>query len=762
MTHIYKFGHVINNELQSIVVFFGSKLSLNELFKNEPENKIFEGLFSPEEIHNIVEKNIPVKFIDDYIHLDDTIETIKKKLMIHTELNASFEEIYLFAKRFETLNSIATYQTLTQNEKLDLTKERLLQFLLNIDDIHIQLDAISDKEIYTYDDILLLGLDNKQFLVSSPIGQSFVAINAQFPYTVDPFNVLIYDPFFEKFAEDITATTNKNILMNSVPIYNNMIYICTADSVLRYAIENNLSQETSIKIYFPYLFKKDITSDTLLADNKQQLLMNSDKMLSDEFKRNINNVNLFYNIYYNRTSEISYTETGIKEIEFIIHPNYSFNLPLDVVFKLIHATANVPFIKFNPALRQEKIYRLYANKLATNGKKIPFLNKAVIFRLMKTVGMVNKRVAVYIEHLLESANGNSNGINEIICEFGNNGDITIKATFIKGLSAQDINKELALAVNPVINIVKDYLSQSGYSLNNFTDLNSPTIEILNMDYIIYVPITKAIKLNEIIGCLSSIFNIINDDINKGAVMRYKRVANYNEMDSQEALIIELLNSGNTIQDVIKALANNFNLTEEKAREKLANFTSSFELQATIKNKKLKIKNNPGFLTTMVKDKFDNSLNIKTTGINDIRYLDTLPIYIDSILRITQDPKSTTISTDVINTLCKKSKKLKDNDVSSVKDIIAQPIATAVTDPEEEVERRVVAHAITFDLPEEPEEEMDDDLFNMLFSRKSNEEEEEEEEEEELRIGGATPEKEKEKEEETLQTDMTGKSLSNPY
>ena len=60
MTHIYKFGHVINNELQSIVVFFGSKLSLNELFKNEPENKIFEGLFSPEEIHNIVEKNIPV------------------------------------------------------------------------------------------------------------------------------------------------------------------------------------------------------------------------------------------------------------------------------------------------------------------------------------------------------------------------------------------------------------------------------------------------------------------------------------------------------------------------------------------------------------------------------------------------------------------------------------------------------------------------------------------------------------------------------
>ena len=787
MTYIYKTGHVINNEIQTIFVFFGSnftkddsKTSLDELFKNDPENQIFNGIFTREEmstIFNTEDKTakIPVVFINDYIHLDDTVETIKKKVMMNTTINASFEEIYLFSKKFETLNSIATYQTLTQNDKLDLTKERLVQFLLNMDDINI--DTISDKEIYTYDDILLLGLDNKQFIVSSPIGQSLVAMNSQFSYTVNPFNVLAYDPFFEKFAEDITTTDNQNILMNSLPIYNNMIYICTAESVLHYATETNLSQETTIKIYFPYLFKKEITSDTLLAENKQQLLIDSDKMLSNEFKRNINNVNLFYNIYYNRTSEISYTEVGIKEIEFTIHPNYSFNLPLDVVFKLIHATENVPLIKFNPAQRQEKIYRLYANKLATNGKKIPYLNKAIIFRLMKNIGLAGKRVAVYIEHFLESETDRENkSKNEIICEFVNNGDITVKASFIKGLSAQDINKELALAVNPVINIVKDYLSQSGYSLNNFTDLNSSMIEILNMDYIIYAPILKPVKLKEIIGCVSSIFNVIDDDITHSAVMRFKRVANYNEMDSQEALIIELINNGSKIQDIITALSNNFQMNEEKARNKLANFTSSVELQTTIRNKKIKIKNNPGFLTTIVKDNFKNVLNIKTTGINDIRYLATLPVYIDSILRITQDPQSSTVAIDKINNLCKKSKKVKENDVSHIKDILATTeILQAATAAADDEDKEIIAHAITFDLPEEPAEEMDDDLFNLLFSTNAKDEDEDkdkdaDENEDEI-TGGAEEEEEEEEEEEAeaeaeaeeidLQADLTGKSLSHP-
>ena len=65
-------------------------------------------------------------------------------------------------------------------------------------------------------------------------------------------------------------------------------------------------------------------------------------------------------------------------MEFILKPEIEFNLPLDIVFKLIHATREVPLIKYNPAKKQDKLYRLYCDKIATNGKKIPYLDKSEI------------------------------------------------------------------------------------------------------------------------------------------------------------------------------------------------------------------------------------------------------------------------------------------------------------------------------------------------------------------------------------------------
>ena len=57
-------------------------------------------------------------------------------------------------------------------------------------------------------------------------------------------------------------------------------------------------------------------------------------------------------------------------IEFILQPNIPYNLPLDTIFKLLHATKLVPLIKYNPSKRMEKIYRLYVDKISTKGKKI--------------------------------------------------------------------------------------------------------------------------------------------------------------------------------------------------------------------------------------------------------------------------------------------------------------------------------------------------------------------------------------------------------
>ena len=68
--------------------------------------------------------------------------------------------------------------------------------------------------------------------------------------------------------------------------------------------------------------------------------------------------------------EMPYFNKGIKQIHGVLHPNIKINIPLDTLFKLLHASQDYPLIKFNHSNRKEKIYRLYAYKTAKNGKKI--------------------------------------------------------------------------------------------------------------------------------------------------------------------------------------------------------------------------------------------------------------------------------------------------------------------------------------------------------------------------------------------------------
>ena len=75
---------------------------------------------------------------------------------------------------------------------------------------------------------------------------------------------------------------------------------------------------------------------------------------------------------------------GIKYIKAVIKPDFVVKIPLEIIFKIIHATEMNPLIKYNPSVRQENIYRLYtADKISADGRKIPYLKKSNIFKIMK-------------------------------------------------------------------------------------------------------------------------------------------------------------------------------------------------------------------------------------------------------------------------------------------------------------------------------------------------------------------------------------------
>ena len=722
MSEIYKVGYTKNNLVVKIYVYFGIRLvednidEINKLFITDSNNKIFSDIFSKEELVDIKNNNIEIVFLKDELHLDDTIEIIKKKLLISIPEINSFNEIYLFAQYFEQLKSVSVYENLTQNGKIELTKDRLIQFLLNINDTNI--DNLENKDFYDYDDILSLGLDNQEFLISKAIGQKFIAVERNYPYTVNPFNVIIYDVFLEKFVEELTTTTNKNLLMSTGNVYNNMIYLCLANDVLEYAISNNLSQESTIKIYYPYLLENNINNLEQLNSNREKLKVETEKMLTSNLQKNINNINLFYEIFNNRTKELDYKEIGIKNLELVIHHEYEFNLPLDIIFKLIHATKAIPFIKYNPARRQENIYRLYSNSIATNGKKIPYLNKATILKLMRTLG-TRTSITTYIEYYY------NDNLLPITCTFENNGNIIINIQLNTSLDVNSINLILKDAVNPIINIVKDFLSQSGYKIYNFNSIMDENIEIVQLEYNIHIPIEKKLNIKNIIGCLSSIFSLVSDDLDTGIIMRFKRVANYNEMDSQEAFIIELLNNGSRELEIIQGLISNYGITETQARQKLASFVSSLQVvQDAFQTRKLKIKNNPGFLTTMMREKFNNILIIKVVGINNIQYLNTIPIYIDTLLRISQDPTSTTVVQQKIKKLCSDKEAKKIEEVQEIIAPVEQPLM-------ENKQLTIIANELQF---EDLDPDDDDKQLNMFDILMDNDDEDDDNLENEIILG----------------------------
>ena len=136
-------------------------------------------------------------------------------------------------------------------------------------------------------------------------------------------------------------------------------------------------------------------------------------------------------------------------------------------------------------------------------------------------------------------------------------------------------------------------------------------------------------------------------------MRYKRVADFNVMDSQEAFIVEMLNNNNEQDNIVEQLMENFQLTESKAKSKIVDLFNNLQVVQNLNERRsIKIKNNPGFLTKITQDQFKQNIMIEMENINNIFYMNCIPIYLDSLIRITQEPESSKIPINNINLLCK--------------------------------------------------------------------------------------------------------------
>ena len=761
---IYKINYISNKRIdgnqipEKIIIFYGTLNPLTGVkweiteedlkqkfaeFIQVPDDKsenftIFGDIFSTLEIENIKTYQIDVVFSFQRLYEDDTIETIKKKIIKYANLEKpfSFDEIYLFSKRGLRYTPTQLYNKLSNNDTASVTKKSLIDFLTNSHrrnlkqecELLFRTDKDELKDVYTYEDIVNLFFRIKDdspkqgegqaqggeeeedeeaefyeinllpIIEDIPIGQRVAFNRLEYIFTTNPFNIKDTDEFeFLKQAsrqQYTVSTKNKTLMLDYEPIICETIFLCLAEDVLTYVEKLNqekgegmppILSENVIKIYYPYLAQKEYNTIGDLESNRQELIESTQALINDKpFIDLVENIDLFYDVYYQRNIEIGPvkgTGHGISYIELEIKPDSAINVPVDMLFKIIHTNEHKPLLKLTRGKKDQKMYRLYANRISVDGKRIPFLKSIEINKILKET-QAERRLMVIV--LCPYSSTDEKGVVknitiQIKCEFDTYGSIFISFESVIVLTDEQVDSIISESINPVINEVEIFLSQNGYHINNFVGLYSTNVIIREIKYKAYFELPSGFSLNiaEKMSCISSIFNIISYKDKSHAIMRYKRVSNYNEAEGREAYMMEQFTKSSYQADVVHGLMENFKLSYEDAVRLVANFLEGLQLSEINKKSRIKINSHPGFLTTIARINGDikSNCSIEVENIDNIYYIDNVQTMCDSLMRILLYNKSaptTNTPRRRINELCGKlySSKAK-SAINEVKEVVAQ-------------------------------------------------------------------------------------------
>ena len=673
---MFKIYNLVDNQIKDIIIFKNSILTTIEKEKIK-KNKI-----------NVIQSSYDL-FADYSIGL--------LKLLIVKAFNSTIndDELFLFGKTNKEFTNESIWNSLTKNNKYELNNNILNIFIKNInEDFNVNIT----NSIVSYNDFQQLNF-NKTMLIDMAIGQS--SLNAEI-YVVNPYKVDDIE------QSKIQITTNNGKLLLDYDIKDNIIYMVSANNTL-----NNQNVKTSI--YYPFLYKENIHTLNELTTRIKPSSSNQSKLDYLQLTSDL----------WNLGHDFKDTQSkGIKNIFGIFYNKTKVLLPLEAIFKQLNSTNQIPFIKLNLGNRQEKIIRLYTIGLNEFGKKIPSLPKSKIIQLNKEIA-TQKLIGFYL-----TQNNSINEGLELIIEMNQYGDFFIHLLSKELIARQFIEKIIKINLNPLITIINQYLQSGGYKLDYLNDIHQ--LQDININYYIDIELKQAVNIDKYIQCISHIFLVMKSDIKKGIQMRYKRVSNFNEMSSQQAFIIEQINNNTLKPNIILKLQQNYNLTEEQAREIYATFLDEIQLEQTLhENRKLRVKDNPGFLTEISKSSFQNILSIKVSNITSFKYIEFVHRYIIVFSKLIQDIDIS----DSLKHKCMINKETPEkivelNEINLEKDDVKELILNNDDDIDD-----------------------NDDFLSFFMDDSEEEEEENNEEEAEINVSGGSHKQ--------LKTDLTGLNLTNP-
>lgn len=516
------------------------------------------------------------------IYEDDTIENVKNKLSLSITVK-NVEHYYLFYKKNEVLNPYDIYKKLTLNDTKSINYKMFHSFCLNHG---IKNDE--KKDIYELEDLLKLNLE-----VETSIA---IGIENNSPFVVNPYE----NPFNN--IED--SSTESKTLWMSYSELKDRVYVCLATDVFEYVKEKSLEVNQTLNVYFPYLCSQGKLKE-----------LNPDIDNSSKYDNYNNLIEFHHNIY--KKADIN---QGITSIFFVLYTLQPFKFPIEIFFKLIQTRLEYPFIKLNGTKKQDNIYRLYCDKYSENGNKIPFLKKKTILKYGNEQKTPNSITYLFYNE------------NPLIMTIDKNGHIYFKLEKLNMFTVEDVEKLIKTTTTMVLNKLIEFFDPSEKIFSHFNSLHHDNVDIIDLNYKMIFKKAGKLDIKNKIECFSPIFNYIDD---KGPTLRYKRVSNFNTLESMDSYITEAINHLVPFNEMVHIFSVNFMKNDtDKATEYIHSFLESVKLDQDVKiNRIRKLKISPGFLVNV--EKGDKTVEVTVQSIDNIKYIKFIELYVTNLISISQ-------------------------------------------------------------------------------------------------------------------------------
>jgi hypothetical protein len=314
----------------------------------------------------------------------------------------------------------------------------------------------------------------------------------------------------------------------------------------------------------------------------------------------------------------------------------------------LNTTKNYPIIKYGKSTKYDSVFRLFTNNdITKDGSHVPVVSLHEL-NAFDSLSSNTNNISIFITFILNDIETN------IICELNKVGSLTVYCEFKSPVDITHINVSLTTYINPIIKKINNFFNkESNFSINIFENINDINIDILDIKYLIQVNSTKKYNMKKISTCAIQMFNIINETKNS-LDMRFKRISNYDKQISQKLYVLNKIKLKYSSEDIILSLLKQFpELTEKDAIIILNDITQNINNDIQDNEKASIVKINQGFDTNITLNDITNNLTIIISKINNINYLETIPIYLDTLIRIIE-PQTNVYIKQELNNICKQT------------------------------------------------------------------------------------------------------------